>query len=117
MNYSELQDFADRKKITLQSIAEGIGMSRVGMKTSFENQTLPIKKVKVVCDILGITPNQFFGIEEKMQHKQVQNGGVGNTQNMDVASAAMLQEQLRIKDEQLKAKDEQISKLMDLLAK
>ena len=39
MTYSELKDFAESKKISLQKIAETIEMTARGMQTSFENQT------------------------------------------------------------------------------
>ncbi len=91
-------------------------MTYAGMKTAIENQTLPIKKVNLLCKILGITPNRFFGWEDGGCASQVQNGGVGNMQRINYSSAAALQEQLRIKDEQIQNKDAQIAKLLEIVS-
>lgn len=140
MTYSELSDYCKDNKIELKSLSQSIGITVQGLAKGMKKQSLSMKVVSSLCEKLGITPNQVFGWNESeseqtardaqgmrkgctmvandnMLHKQVQNGGIGNTQHMDVLSTKVLQEQLRIKDEQLKAKDEQISKLMDLLAK
>ncbi len=115
MTYSELQRLANGKNFTLQYVAEHIDMTYRGMKTAIENQTLPIRSVCALCELLGITPNRFFGWEDGGCASQVQNGGIGNMQRIDYSSAAALQEQLRIKDEQLATKDEQIAKLLDMI--
>jgi DNA-binding Xre family transcriptional regulator len=115
MTYSELQDVVFEKKITIQEVANHIGMTYNGMKTSFENQTLPIRSVSALCEYLGITPNRFFNWKETKtndihnNNSNIQNGGVGNIQNADATTIAALQDQLRVKDEQ-------IAKLLNLLA-
>ncbi len=115
MTYNDLQNIAFEKKITVQSIASHIGMTYRGMKTSFENQTLPIRSVSALCEYLGITPNRFFNWKEPKtnnihnNNSNIQNGGVGNIQNADATTIAALQDQLRVKDEQ-------IAKLLNLLA-
>ena len=126
MTYSELQNYAERQKLTVQIIADHIGMTRTGMKQSFENQTLPIKKVVELCNFLGISPNVFFGWKEQGVQTQIQHGCIGNIQNMNSYSdsieilrseIAAKNEQIKVKDEQLRSKDEQIARLLDLLNK
>lgn len=116
MTYSELKDFAELKKISLQKIAETIEMTARGMQTSFENQTLPIRKVTQICKCLEITPNQFFGWEDEIKKQQIQNGGIGNTQQMDTYAVDVLKQQIIAKDEQIREKDAQISQLLKLLS-
>ena len=57
---------------------------------------------------------------------QTQNGGIGNTQNMNTftepidilrTEIAAKNDQLKAKDDQLRSKDEQIARLLDLLNK
>lgn len=117
MTYSELKDFAESKKISLQKIAETIEMTSRGMQTSFENQTLPIRKVAQICNCLEITPNQFFGWDDGVKKQQIQNGGIGNTQQMDTYAVDVLRQQIATKDEQIREKDAQISQLLKLLTK
>lgn len=119
MTYSELQTYAEMQKITIQMIADHIGMTRTGMKQSFDNQTLPIKKVNDLCSLLGITPNMFFGWKDLSVQTQTQNGGIGNTQNLNTYtdSLELLRSEIAAKNDQLRVKDEQIAKLLDLLNK
>lgn len=117
MTYSELKDHAEARKISLQSIAEMLDMSSRGMQQSFENQTLPIKKVVKLCELFQISPNDFFCWKSNLQLQQIQTGCVGNAQYMDTRAVDLLQEQLKIKDKQLSEAQEQISKLINLLGK
>lgn len=116
MNYNDLQELANSKKILMRELAVQMEMTYAGMKTAIENQTLSVKKIILLCEALGITPNQFFGWEDGKCASQVQNGGVGNMQRINYSSAAALQEQLRIKDEQIQNKDAQIAKLLEIVS-
>ena len=117
MTYSELKDYAEVRKISLKSIADVLDMSSRGMQQSFENQTLSIKKVVALCELLRITPNDFFGWKTAGTTQQIQTGCIGNAQYMDTRAVELLQEQLSIKDKQLCEAQEQISKLITLLSK
>ena len=117
MTYSELKDLAEIKKITMQSLADDVKMTRTGFRTSFENQSLPISKVCLLCEKLGISPNDFFGWKTAGTTQQIQTGCIGNAQYMDTRAVELLQEQLSIKDKQLCEAQEQISRLIGLLGK
>ena len=117
MTYSELKDCAEAKKISLKSIADMLNMSSRGMQQAFENQTLSIKKVVSLCELLQITPNDFFGWKSSVVAQQIQTGCVGNAQYMDTRALDLLQEQLSIKDKQLCEAQGQISRLIGLLGK
>lgn len=130
MTYSELSDLCNKRKISLTSVATSADMTLRGFRDGMNRQTLGMKAIEAICTTLEITPNQFFGWNESeegqaardkqgiskgyaienTQHKQVQNGGIGNTQHIDIASVSVLQEQIKIKDEQ-------ISRLLALLEK
>lgn len=117
MTYSELKDYAEAKRISLKSIADMLDMSPRGMQQSFENQTLSIKKVISLCELLQISPNEFFGWKSNMVAQQIQTGCVGNVQNMDSNALSLLKEQLQIKDKQLAEAQAQISKLINIISK
>ena len=61
MNYNELKKICLDNKNNIENIANLLGMTYNGLKRAIENETLPIKKVKELCAILEITPNDFFG--------------------------------------------------------
>ena len=61
MNYSELKTIAERKKFTIKELAESIGMTSTGLKRSIEGETMSIKTLRDLCDILQITVAEFFG--------------------------------------------------------
>lgn len=61
MNYNELKIIAERKKITIKGIAESIGMTSTGLKRSIEGETMSIKTLRDLCDILQISIAEFFG--------------------------------------------------------
>lgn len=61
MNYNELKILAERKKFTIKELADSIGMTSTGLKRSIEGETMSIKTLRDLCDILQITVAQFFG--------------------------------------------------------
>lgn len=61
MNYNDLKILAERKKITIKDLAESIGMTSTGLKRSIEGETMSIKTLRDLCDILQISIAEFFG--------------------------------------------------------
>ena len=61
MNYNELKIIAERKKFTIKELAESIGMTSTGLKRSIEGETMSIKTLRDLCDILQISIAEFFG--------------------------------------------------------
>ena len=110
MTYSELQDLCYEKKISLTSVAECANMTLRGFRVGMLNRTLQIKAIEAVCKKLNITPNQFFGWEDKSGTFTTTQVGVMNSQNIGSSGVEILQQQLSIKDEQ-------IDKLLALLNK
>lgn len=61
MNYKDLKNVAEARKIMIKDLAEQIGMTPNGFKVSIETEKFPIGKVRELCDILHITIAEFFG--------------------------------------------------------
>jgi hypothetical protein len=61
MNYKELKNQAEARKIMIKDIAEQLGMTPNGFKVSIETEKFPIGKVRELCDILQISIAEFFG--------------------------------------------------------
>ena len=61
MNYKELKNQAEARKIMIKDIAEQLEMTPNGFKVSIETEKFPIGKVRDLCDILQISIAEFFG--------------------------------------------------------
>lgn len=61
MNYNEIKILAERKKFTIKELAESIGMTSTGLKRSIDGETMSIKTLRDLCDILQISIAEFFG--------------------------------------------------------
>ena len=109
LNFNELKHHCAIIKISATNVAAEVGLSLEGLKKGIVNGSLALRCVLPLCQSLGITPNQFFGIPDTAPKQQVQNGGSHNKQFMDTTTIAALESQLA-------EKDKQISRLLDLLA-
>ena len=67
LTYSELQDICESRKILVKDLCSAIGMTYMGLKSGLERQSLGVKYVSAICEILKITPNQFFRVSDKYQ--------------------------------------------------
>lgn len=117
LTYSELSDICNEKKISLSKLAECANMTLRGFREAFNRNSVSAHTAASICQTLGITPNQFFGWEDGVKKQQIQNGGIGNTQQMDTYAVGVLRQQIATKDEQIREKDAQISQLLKLLTK
>lgn len=90
MTYEKLKRIAELRNMELKTIAELLDLTPNGLKRSFEYQSFPIKKVIKLCDLLQITPNEFFdnthspAISQQAHHiqgnvKQVAHLNTGST--------------------------------------
>ena len=61
MNYNELKRMAESKNFTIKRLAEEIGLTSNGLKRSIEGETMSIKTLRDLCDILQISIAEFFG--------------------------------------------------------
>lgn len=103
MNYSELKELAESKNIMLKTICERIGYTRAGLRPAIDNETIELRKLKLLCETLRITPAQFFdngtyGVTITTGHVQAGNGNKIVIENKD-KEIYMLREQLADKIE------------------
>lgn len=110
LTYSELQDICLAQKITMSEFVNAIGITYQGLKSALDRQSLGVKYVINICNLLHITPNQFFHLENNITNNNGYIHGLLNTQNVGIAGIDVLKEQLT-------KKDEQIDKLLTLLNK
>lgn len=102
MTYSELSDLCYKKKISLTRIADCANMTLRGFREGMNKQTLGIRAILPICTELGITPNEFFGIDGSTNTFNTNQVGMVNNQNIGAIGVEILQQQLAIKDEQIK---------------
>lgn len=118
MNYNELKFLGKSKNLSIEDIAESLGLTSNGFKRGIETGSFPISKVSQLCQLLGITPNELFGSQPILSSTGIYAANItgGNTQNSDEAIRA-LREELKEKRAMLKEKDNQIDRLLSLLEK
>lgn len=112
MTYTELRDITEKKGILIKSVAAAVDMTTQGLQASIENQTIPAKKILPLCKILGITLNEFFGVEDQ-RYGDVIHGNQNKFGRKQIINEN--KETIKILQDQLATKDEQIKMLMELL--
>lgn len=110
MTYSELSDLCYKKKISLTRIADCANMTLRGFREGMNKQTLGIRAILPICAELGISPNDFFGVDGSTNTYNTNQVGMVNHQNIGAMGVEILQQQLATKDEQIK-------QLLELLKK
>ncbi len=60
MNYSKIKLYLSQKNMTIKDLATEIDMTEAGFYAMFKNQTLSVKKMEMIAEILGISPCEFF---------------------------------------------------------
>lgn len=109
MNYNELQNACERRKMQIKEVTDVLGMTYTGLRDALNRDTLPAKKIVPLCHLLKITPNEFLKFGES-SHTNYEQIGISNTQNVGIIEIDILKEQLE-------KKDAQIDKLLNLLNK
>jgi len=103
MKYSDIKEIAESKNIQLKFICYKVGYTRAGLKPAIDNETIELRKLKLLCEVLGITIEQFLiigssGININTGHIQAGNGNKMNIENKD-KEIYMLREQIADKTE------------------
>lgn len=60
MNYKELTELCQSKNILIQDLCEYMDMTRPGLTKAMNKETLGVKKIKLLCEYLRISPALFF---------------------------------------------------------
>jgi len=70
LNYSLINTIREEKNITLENLANKIGKTRGGLSTAIKKETLAIKDLEAISQVLGVSPCVFFGGESEYLSKQ-----------------------------------------------
>ncbi|NLO71218.1 MAG: hypothetical protein GX102_09865 [Porphyromonadaceae bacterium] len=60
MNYNEFRELCKSKNIMINDVCEYVSMTRPGLTKALDNQTIELRKLKLLCDYVRISPAQFF---------------------------------------------------------
>ena len=115
------------KKIQIPVLSEGDeNLRRTLFRQINEDTALTISTVVFILDKFPDVSAEWLlrGQGDMFKHTnhapiQTQNGGIGNTQNLNTYtdSLELLRSEIAAKNDQLRVKDEQIARLLDLLNK
>lgn len=111
LSYSELQSICESKKILIKDLLNAIGLTYMGLKSGLERQSIGAKYVAAICEMLQITPNDFYHVhtDALVQHNNIEQTGIMNMQQVEIGMDTLRQ--------QLAEKDKQIDKLLNILNK
>ena len=100
MNYNELKELAESKNILLKTICDKVGYTRAGLRPAIDNETIDLRKLKILCELLGIAPAKFFesGTYGNTEHVKINNESKMIIENKD-KEIYMLRDQLADKKE------------------
>jgi DNA-binding Xre family transcriptional regulator len=111
MNYNELKEIADAKKIEIKELASALEMTPNGFRESIKNETIQLRKLRTLCDLLRINPSMFFdlprGVYVNNVHAQVGDNNQMAIDNRD-REIESLREQLEDKKVIIKMLQNQI---------
>jgi len=118
MEYNVLREIAESKKIEIREIANELDMTPNGFRESIKNETIQLKKLRRLCEILHIHPNMFFDVQKGVYlnnvHAQVGNNNKIVLENKD-REIEMLRQRLTDKETIIQNKDEIIQMLRSKL--
>lgn len=101
MNYKQIKNVAEARKIMIKDIAEELGFTPNGFKVSIETEKFPIGKLRDLCEILSITISEFFGEEEEGSTSWMVSEGEGYSQaRQSPGEVAFLRRQIEVKDKE-----------------
>lgn len=70
MDYQAIKVMCQKKGITIDSMAEQIGMSRTGLTASLKSGTLKVESLEKISEILDVSPCIFFQNEGNNQNQE-----------------------------------------------
>lgn len=104
MDYNKLKLLIKSKKIQIKDFASSINYSPQGFQKAIENKTLTESMISKLCDLLSITPNEWFGFYSTANsHCQL-------CEEKDKRIAVMEDYILQLKDEVSRLKGEKAKK-------
>lgn len=102
MKYNKLKSLLYPKEITVAEFCEKLQLTRQGLQKSLDKDLLPYNKVAKCCEILGISPNEFFEWEIEqaapMSYMAAEGFTPGAPKSKELAA---LLNQLAVKDREI----------------
>jgi len=104
MNYNEIKELASSKRISIKELTERIGYTRQGLQNALDSETIELRKLKLLCEVLRVSPSLFFDngtfgvIMTNGGHTQVGNGNKISIESKD-REIELLKQRLSDKDE------------------
>lgn len=116
MVYNRLKTLLTKNKKKVKDAAKIAGYAENSFKVAVEDGTMSFSKVPVLCEFIGITPNEFFGWESTPigVGNYASHISGGNTQNSNEVIQALMTE-LKEKGGIIKEKDKQINRLLTII--
>lgn len=115
MNYKQLKELCEARKIMIKDLAESLGMTPNGFKVSIETEKFPIGKVKDLCSILELSIAEFFDEPTVLNN----SGNIINrsTAGGNITAGGNNASEVLFLRQQIKEKDHQIQDLLTILKK
>ncbi len=60
MKHSEFTELLKTKKILLKEVLSYIKMTRPGLSSALDNETIELRKIKLICELIRESPAIFF---------------------------------------------------------
>lgn len=116
MVYNRLKTLLTKNKKKVKDAAKIAGYAENSFKVAVEDGTMSFSKVPILCEFIGITPNEFFGWESTPigGGNYASHISGGNTQNSNEVIHALMTE-LKEKTGIIKEKDKQINRLLTII--
>lgn len=105
MNYNDLREVCASKKISIKELTEQIGYTRQGLQSALDNQTIELRKLKLLCEVLKISIYEFFKVENQINSN--------HTSNQDNTLINSLSREIELLKQQISDKEEIILLLKD----
>ncbi|MDD3079581.1 MAG: hypothetical protein PHH37_10830 [Paludibacter sp.] len=64
MKYSDFSKLCRDNKISIKEASSKIGYTRQGLQIALDNETIDLRRLKLLCKVIGISPLEFFSEEE-----------------------------------------------------
>lgn len=115
MNYKELKEILELKKISISELCNTIGYTRAGLQRALDNQTIELRKLKLICETVRISPALFF---ENGSFGIIQNSTTENKNELHLLQNEneLLREQIRDKNEIISLYKEKNNPYYDIVA-
>jgi transcriptional regulator with XRE-family HTH domain len=72
-NFNYLKDKIDQSKFTINSISSKIDMTAQGLSAALKNETLKIRDLEKIAEVLEVDIREFFGKEKYVQNEKSQD--------------------------------------------